>query len=321
MLPRDSYRDVPVLVLGAGGFIGRWVTRLLTAVGADLHVSVRDASAFDSIVEPYGLRARVHVADLSEPGAAAAVCAAVSPAIVFNLAGYGVDATERAQPHAERINRDLPAELAGALSNSPSWSGKTLVHAGSSLEYGPVEGPILDGTPSSPTTLYGITKFAGATAIQRAGGAGLRAAVGRIFMAYGPGEHAHRLLPSLFRARSGGAPIPLTMGAQNRDFVYVEEVAEALLRLGLSERSGFDMVNVATGTLCSVADFVRITAEALGLDANRLKFGELPYRPEEMWHGPVSVSALSEQTGWTPSVLVPGGIRRAKAFEDGGATA
>jgi nucleoside-diphosphate-sugar epimerase len=316
MLPLDSYRDVPVLVFGGGGFIGRWVARLLTAYGAELHVAVRDAAAFEALVERYELRARVHVADLSEGGAAAAVCRAASPAVVFNLAGYGVDAGERASAIAERLNRELPAELSVAPSNAPSWSGKTLIHAGSSLEFGPVEGPILDSTPSLPTTVYGITKLAGATAIQRACEAGLRAAVGRIFMAYGPGEHTHRLLPSLFRARSHGDAIPLTMGAQRRDFVYVEEVAEALLRVGLSARSGFDQVNIATGALSLVADFVRITAGALGLEPARLQFGALPYRPEEMWHGDVSVDALAALTGWRPSVNVPEGIRRAMTFED-----
>ncbi len=318
VLPPDAYRDVSALVLGAGGFIGRWVARSLSSLGADLHMAARDAPALTRVARGYGLHGQSHLVDLAEPGAARELCARLRPAIVFNLAGYGVDPSERDQALAERLNRDLPGEVAHAMLGCAGgqWSGKSVVHAGTALEYGPVDGPIQESTPSTPTTQYGITKLAGASHIQTACGSGLRAIEGRIFTAYGPGEHPGRLLPSLFRARESDAPIALTAGLQERDFVYVREVAETLLRLGLSERAGFDVVNIATGRLSSVREFVDAAARVLGIDVSRLRFGELPYRQEEMWHGPVSTSALREQIGWVPDLDVMEGIREAAEFVD-----
>jgi nucleoside-diphosphate-sugar epimerase len=315
-LPATDLRGQRVLLTGATGFLGRWVARLLSELGADLHVTVRDRRVMASISEAYGLVATFHQVDLSQPGEAQRVCETLRPAVVFNLAGYGVDPTERDPLLTAQLNHALPQELALAMAaiDTPSWTGRQLVHAGSALQYGPVEGPISEATASAPTTLYGQTKLAGADAIATACGVGLRAAEGRIFTAYGPGEHAPRLLPSLFRARHHTDPILLTAGVQQRDFIYVKDVAHALVGLALSTQSGFRSVNVATGTLSSVKDFVLAAAAALSLPIDRLKFGALPYRAEEMWHGPVSCEALRRETGFSASLRIADGLLDAVEF-------
>jgi nucleoside-diphosphate-sugar epimerase len=245
------------------------------------------------------------------------VCESLRPELVFNLAGYGVDPTERDPVLAARLNHALPQELALAMAliGAQQWSGRQLIHAGSALQYGPVDGPISEATPSVPTTLYGQTKLAGAVAIAAACADGLRAAEGRIFTAYGPGEHAPRLLPSLFRARGHAAPIPLTAGVQQRDFIYIRDVAQALVRLALSPQSGFRTLNVATGTLSSVKDFVLAASAALHLPIERLKFGALPYRAEEMWHGPVDCEPLRQEAGFNACFSVANGLLDAVEFE------
>ena len=55
----EQYRKVPVLVLGAGGFIGRWVARALSSMGADLRSVVRDAIRAEGIFSRYGVRGKV----------------------------------------------------------------------------------------------------------------------------------------------------------------------------------------------------------------------------------------------------------------------
>ncbi|MGH0028596.1 MAG: NAD-dependent epimerase/dehydratase family protein [Myxococcota bacterium] len=309
--PLDAYRAAPVVVLGAGGFIGRWVARALTRCGADLSLGVRDLAAFAQVAADWRIEGSVHAVDLSEPDAARALCAELRPAVVFNLAGYGVDREEREEEAADRLNRRLPEALAGALAEHASgdWPGRSLVHAGSALEYGPLEGPVCESLPSRPDTLYGRSKWAGARAIAEASRAsGLRAVEGRIFTAYGPGERPGRLLPSLLAARDGDGPIALSDGRQPRDFVYVEDVAEALLRLGLCREPGFEVVHVATGVLHPVRRFVEVAAEVLALDAARLQFGARGHLREEMWHGPVSVSRLRERLDWTPARMPREGV-------------
>ncbi len=310
------YRGKRALVLGASGFIGRWVARQLGALGADVHLAIRDAAALEALRETYELTGSPHVADLTQSGAARELCHRLRPAVVFNLAGYGVEPTERDERLAELLNHQLPRELAHALlqHRASDWVGQSLVHAGSALEYGPVSGPISVATPSQPNTSYGITKLAGAAAIEGAAALGLAAVEARIFTAYGPGEHATRLLPTLMRARRTGELVALTNGDQRRDFVHVAEIAESLLRLGVSPRSGFRVVNVATGQLRSAREFVLASANVLQLPAEQLGFGLKPYLKEEMWHGEVSVAELEEETGASPRLTIEAGVREAVEF-------
>ena len=313
----DAYQNVPALVLGASGFIGWWVARRLTALGADLHVAARDPHGMRALMTHRGIEARVWPIDLETPGAAARLCDELQPAVVFNVAGYGVMAHERSESIAHALNRALPIELARACERiaSPGWAGQGLVHAGSALEYGPVDGPVVESVPSTPTTLYGRTKLAGAQGVEEISReSGLRAVEGRIFSVYGAGERLPRLLPTLLAARDGTDPVQLTEGIQHRDFVYVEDVAEGLVRLGCSHDPGFASVNVATGTLRSVREFVETAARVLGLSPSRLRFGARPYRPEEMWHGDVSVDELRARLGWVPTTSLEDGIRSTVGF-------
>jgi nucleoside-diphosphate-sugar epimerase len=242
-----------------------------------------------------------------------AVVGQIRPTVVFNLAGYGVDRTERDDRLAREINADLPQALAAILSERGhgDWPGYALVHTGSALEYGAVGGDLAESGIENPTTLYGITKLAGTRAIQRCGETtGFRGITARLFTVYGPGEHDGRLVPTLVAATQHSEPILLSEGLQRRDFTYVEDVVEGLLRLGTARGPAGWTVNLATGNLASVRDFTEIAARVLLLDPARLRFGAVPARPEEMEHLAVTVERLRKLLGWTPTTDPTAGLAR-----------
>ncbi|HEX6558751.1 MAG TPA: NAD(P)-dependent oxidoreductase, partial [Longimicrobiales bacterium] len=201
-----------------------------------------------------------------------------------------------------------------ASTGPQSWTGHTLVHVGSALEYGTSPGNLSEDTVEQPTTLYGRTKLSGTQVVanfsrQR----GLHGITARLFTVYGPGERAERLLPTLLRAAREAAPIPLTAGLQRRDFTYVEEVADGLLRLGVVRSRDHAVVNLASGRLNTVREFVETAADIIGLERERLRFGALPTRQEEMSHAPVTNERLRSLTGWTPQIDIMTGLRRTAA--------
>jgi len=313
----EAYRGVEALVLGGGGFVGTWVAATLVHAGASVTVSARNREAALAALARHGVRCDVRAFDLAHPGEATRLLSALRPAIVFNLAGYGVDPSERDEALAARINTELVRELAENVQAQSSWRGQSLVHAGSALEFGEQHGDLADAWTCRPTTLYGRSKLAGSEALRDASRRrGLRALTARLFTVYGPGEHPGRLLPTLLRARASDDAIPLTAGLQLRDFTSVGDVAHGLLRLGalhatFAERA----LNLATGRLTSVREFVETAADELGLARERLQFGALPTRVEEMSHAPVSIRALEAALGWKPSTTVRQGLREALAFE------
>jgi len=299
--PAAPYQGVRVVVLGAGGFIGRWVVRLLGAQQADVQPVTRQTI------------------DLAVPGAVAGLIRTIRPAIVFNLAGYGVNPAERDETLAARLNADLPPAIAEAMAphGLADWQGMQVVHAGSALEYGTAAGDLHERTPGTPTTLYGRTKLDGTLRLYDAARrTGVRAATGRLFTVYGPGERDGRLLPTLRAAAASQGPIPLTSGLQRRDFTYVADAADGLLRLGALRSADAETVNVATGTLATVRTFVETAATILGIGAERLAFGAIATRAEEMHHDAVNTGRLRTLTGWSPATSLRDGIAHTIGFRE-----
>lgn len=309
------------LVFGAAGFLGRWVAKELASHGARSVLVVRDEREARRVFDSWEVLGDVRQADLSQIGVATALIELVRPAMVFNLAGYGVDRSERDAALALLLNAELPGEIAAALGRARdlNWDRQAFVHAGSALEYGTTGGHLDEEGPATPTTLYGGTKLAGTTAVvTRARAAGLRALVARLFTVYGPGEHDGRLLPSLLDAARNQRELPLSEGLQRRDFTWVGDVAEGLVRLALtpaSRAAEASVVNLATGKLASVREFALTAARVLALPAEKLCFGALPTRPEEMAHGEVSIRRLEElAAGWKPRTGIEEGVGRTRAF-------
>jgi len=314
-----AYRGVPVLVLGGSGFIGAWTVRALCARGAAVTAVARDPARAAAAIASAVRDVRVETADLERPGAVTRLIDEVAPSVVFNLAGYGVDRSERDPARMAVLNAGVVDELCTRLAAVPAvgWGGPRLVHAGSALEYGRLSGPLHERVPVNPTTEYGRTKLEGTRLVQaHCLSSQLRAVVARLFTVYGPGEHSDRLLPALMRAARSRVRLGLTTGRQRRSFTYVADVADGLLRLGTSSAGPGEIVNLATGRLTSVREFAETAADVLGMDRALLDFGALPDRDDEMWHGEVDVARLRELTSWLPPTSIADGIRRSLEFGD-----
>jgi UDP-glucose 4-epimerase len=315
----EMYREVRVLVTGATGFVGRWVTLSLSQAGADLIAVTRDADSLEAVCSRWGFQAKAFIADLSQPGAFRKVFRETRPAVVFHLAGYGVDPSERDETTMRRLNVELAEEVADTVAahanHDVGWRGLRLVNTGSAFEYGIISGPIHEHTKPNPNGLYGRTKLEGTRCIQEARERiGLRAGTARLTTVYGPGEHENRLLPSLLRIAELGEPLDLTGGKQERDFTFVGDVAEGLLRLGTLSDLPEGIVNLATGRLSTVRSFVESARGILGIREELLRLGSIPYRADEVWQGPLDVARLETLLHWRPPTGIREGIGMSRDF-------
>ena len=315
---RRKYERVRVIVLGSTGFIGRWVARGLCDAGAEVILLVRNRVAAEAVFNEFDISGDVYELDLLDAQSVRLLYREIRPTVTFNLAGYGVDREEHNEELAYRTNVDLIGTVCSAVGEvrDHEWAGPNLVNVGSAMEYGQTEGNLAEDSDAKPTTLYAKSKLAGTKVLTDCSRSyGVKGLTARLFSVYGPGEPPQRLLPTLIRAVGDGTPIPLTAGLHKRDFVYVEDVAESLLRLGLKASRPGDVVNVATGVLSSVRTFVETATDTLRISHERLRFGSFPTRLEEMNHEPVTVERLRALTGWVPNTMIASGIRKTLQFQ------
>lgn len=292
-----------IAVLGASGFVGSWVSRILLDNGLQPDLYCRRANP-----EGWGTNNAEHVIEGNLLGDAWDILSRQRYDVVFNLLGYGIRRHQKDHVLAYQVNAFLPAKLA-RLPGQPF-----IVQVGSALEYGNVTGDLREDTIPNPTDLYGITKLLGTYRfLDNLQAIGSQGVVARLFMLYGPGEPDPRLLPGLIKASKTGEPIPMTEGLQRRDFTHVEEAAEGLIRLGFERCGHGEIVNLSTGTLTSIREFVETAARLLKLSPDQLLFGRLSTRSEEMQHEPVNTEKLEQLLKWRPSLTVQEGIAKTLA--------
>lgn len=307
----SAYAGRRVMLLGAGGFIGSWMQRALVEGGAHVVAVLRPGH----LKAGSGLAGSVVYCDLRDSEALRQEVRAAAPDVVFNMAGYGVYSDQADAEYADRINRHIIATLVDAVAElgNSDWAGARIVHAGSAAEYGDAGGDLRETVTARPSTLYGRTKLAGTMLLaERSAARSIPSVSARLFTVYGSGERAGRLVPTLMSAAMSEEPIPLTYGTQRRDFVHVDDAVSAMMTLGTAKVGPGEIVNVATGTLHSVKEFVEIAAAVLKISPDRLRFGAIAERAGEMHHSAVNVAKLVDLTGWRPSITPAEGISRTR---------
>jgi nucleoside-diphosphate-sugar epimerase len=300
-----------LLVTGAGGFVGAAVVRLAVARGLDVVAAVGPQSRLDRLA-PVAREVTVVRADITDVAAVAAAVASARPDACVHLAAAGAVVREDDLELLLATNALAPARLARALAGAGC---ARLVTAGSSSEYGTVAGAMDEAAACDPDDPYGVAKLAGGLLARVAARRhGLESAHLRLFSVYGPGEDPRRLVSTVVRNLLTAQPVPLTRGEQVRDFVYVNDVAEALLDAAL--RPGVDglTANVGTGVQTTVRQLCLKVADLTG-GHELLRFGAAPYREGERFAWRAATEHAAAALGWRARTSLDEGLRLTVAAE------
>lgn len=228
-----------VVVLGASGHIGRALVALLERDG----------------VEVVGHSSKT--LDLTRSSALAGLDPVAGPetTLVFAAAltpdrGQSPDTLDANVVMATNVARWLSGHEVGRC-----------VYVGSDAVYGFDVDPVDETTPVTPSSWYGLAKYAGEKVMEYAcGPRGIPLLTLRVCGVYGPADPHGSYGPSSF-ARSLAKDRSIRIfgnGEETRDHVYVDDVARVLW--GLAQRGATGTLNVATGearTFASIVDDVR----------------------------------------------------------------
>jgi dolichol-phosphate mannosyltransferase len=294
------------LVTGAAGFVGANLVRRLQREGHEVHATCRPGSDHGRLG---GLAELVvHEVELGVPGAAAALVRDVAPEWIFHLAAHGAYSWQTDAQRICQANLLATIELIDAAERE---GVRAFVNAGSSSEYGFKDHPADEREMPEPNSAYAVAKAAATMyASHRAKAGGLPAVTLRLYSVYGPLEDPRRLVYMLLAHGLQGCLPPLVSPETARDFVYVENVCEALVRA--AEKAGTTaghVYNVGSGRQTTLRELVDCVRELLAIDVEP-DWGSHPQRSWDTNIWCANTTRITQDLDWSATTGISDGLRR-----------
>ena len=294
------------LITGADGFLGSELVNFLLAQGARVYGQVRSLDTLKRLsVDTDGLTL-----------------------IPLNFCQPDIDTFKAKLP--EGIDCIIHAAAAGVRPNENTWDvlskvningtqlmletavakkAKRFIYIGSSFEYG--DGDLWDESAVlRPRTLYGVSKTAGWMLTKCYAETYQIPVVGfRPFYMYGPTEGKTRLISVVIHSAIEKQAIPMTLGEQERDFVYIDDVVRALLYGAFELKALGEMFNICTSESISIRRAVGIMEEET-TQVFPLIWGKLPYRTMEWVRLSGSGNKAKQLLGFSTRVRLREGLKK-----------
>jgi UDP-glucose 4-epimerase len=294
-----------VLVTGGAGFIGSHVVEALLRQGYTVAVVDNFSTGHrDNIAN---LPVDLYICDVADP-AVINVIQAIHPDYIVHLAAQISVSHSVADPlFDERTN--VTGSL-NVINGARLANVKKIVFSSSAAVYGnPLEIPVTTDHPTNPESPYGLTKLTVEHYLQMFEKFyQLPYSILRFSNVYGPRQDADGEggVVSIFsdRIQKGTPPMIYGDGDQTRDFIFVKDVASAVVA-ALSVKESL-RVNISSQTAISIKDLFQVMKEVSGSDLD-VYYG--PKRNGDIRHSVLSNQRAKELLKWEPQVTLADGLR------------
>ena len=305
---RDEIKrlDGPIVVFGAGGFIGANFIRKLLLHRKDVFAVTSKPFVpwrLDNINHDQILHA-----DITKKDKVQNLFDANGFRTIFDFAAYGAYSK---QNDIERIYQTNFLGLLNLLEICSELSIKAFVHAGTSSEYGlNSAGPLEDGV-LIPNSDYAVSKVSAAHLIKYYGIIKEFPVVNlRYYSIYGPYEEPDRLVPRLITMGMQGGYPDLVEPDISRDFVYIDDAIYAAL---LASNADFATIrgqsfNIAGGTKTTMRQITKEIKKLFNIDFDP-SWGNMPNRKWDLseWFG--NAEKANKLLNWKPYTELFDGLR------------
>ena len=315
-MTRGAYRNKQVLVTGGLGFIGSSLAIALVEAGAE--VTVIDAlipqhGGNHYNVESVRSKLRVEVADMRNAEALTRSCSA---RIHLHLAGQVSHGDSMRDP--SWTCRQLRGDDSVVEAVATTTRERCCEHLDPQVYGRPQRLPVDEDHPVDPVDVNGINKLAAEyyhLLYQKV--YELRSVVLRLTNTYGPRQqitNERQGMAGVFLCRAlRGQDLKLFgTGLQLRDFNYIDDVVDALLRAAITESCYGKLFNLGADKAHSLVDFCEILKKLCGTTYETVPF-PADKRLIDIGDYYGSYARFNQATGWKPQVDLPEGIERASS--------
>jgi UDP-glucose 4-epimerase len=294
-----------ILVTGGAGFIGSHLVKALATNGHS--VRVLDNLSTGSLDKIGDLLEAVEFTkgDVRDRNTLEETLRGVDA--VVHLAAL-VDVTESIEKPIDYFDVNVCGTLNIALA---SKNISVLVFASSCAVYGePIYLPINEEHPLNPKSPYAASKVSGEAYITAyAGLYGFRPVILRLFNVYGPGQsksYAGVITEFIKRVAKGEPPVIYGDGQQTRDFIHVDDVVQAIMRVLISDKA-YGAYNIGSGINTTINELAQLILKLTG--RTDLKPIYAPPRHGDISQSVADVSKARKDLSFKPNILLTEGIK------------
>ena len=297
-----------ILITGANGFIGKNLIKSLLRDESkyEIHTILRDPNAIiDNIENKYFV-------DLTNLESLKKTVFKIDPNIIIHLA-YLKNRDDQSDilNHEYYLNLQISSNI--IQSSRLLSSLEKFIFFGSCDEYGIQNEPYREDQLEQPLTSYGLSKLS-ITKMLKAlyYKENFPSLIIRPSVVYGEGQETKMFLPALANAVKNNISFDMTMGEQYRDYIYVEDLVEAIIIL-LSKKNlklG-EIINITYGKsfklkeiAVKLANFIYDNGESI------LKIGNIDYRDTEVMNYHTSNKKVKDLLGWYPKTNLTIGLKK-----------
>ncbi len=289
-----------ILVTGGAGFIGNHLVKKLSDLNHQVTVldnlTVGSKNLLPSSVKLINLS----IQDLKLES----ILKTINPKVIFHLAA------ENSVLSPE--NKTLTSNVIGTynlLNAAANLSVKQFIFSSSGAVYGEIDQlPITENHPTKPTSAYGISKLTSElhhALFQDQ----FKTSIYRFANVYGPGQNSTNEggVVAIFikKLLNNKKPFIYGDGKQTRDFVYVDDVVNALIKSLIKPQSY--TINIGSNQKTSVLGLYKLISKLM---KKNVAFIKKPARPQEVANSLFDIKLAKKMIDWQPSTSLEKGLKR-----------
>ena len=185
------------------------------------------------------------------------------------------------------------------------------VQMGSSVEYGNLKSPQKENikyNKKSVKSIYGKAKLAASMyLINLFKEKKFPSTILRLYLAYGPKQDVNRFLPIIIKACIKNKTFACSEGIQLRDFVYIDDVVEAIIKSLINKNARGQIINIGSGKPKKIKNLIKYIQK--NLKGGYPQFGKIKLREDEILKLYPNINKASKKIKWKPKISFSRGLQ------------
>ena len=179
------------------------------------------------------------------------------------------------------------------------------------IEYGKLKSPQTENRDNTQSTfsVYGKAKLLSTKfLIDLNKKKNFPSSIIRLYLVYGPNQDANRVVPITIKNALDNKKFDCSSGSQYRDFTYIDDVVDAILKLLKSKKTNGEIINIGSGQPVRVKSLINKICLAVG--AGKPLFGKVKMRKDETMALYPNIYKAKKILKWKPKISLNVGLRR-----------